>query len=348
MRRHRWIALAVLFLAAAALLLSLGEREPPPPQRAGVEFPQWTYEESVRQTKRNTLVVPSTLAPGPPGTTPEEVPRPRDPFLVALPVEPGSPVVVFEANALRHSRLGERFVACVQASAPGMLEAIQREAGIDPLKDVDRIAYLGDAAVVSGFFGRVPWDEVGSAERYGQEGRIYRDKDLVIGAWRDQVLVFTYQAESARRAIDQLEGRAPVPESGIPEDMTYGEVYGVIPGTAARGLLGLGDRALAERIASLASRVELHVDAMQDVAAVVRVRGEDAAGLADLAKTMGAALAVARVKAQATDDQRLADLLENASVHPAQGEFSLQLALPADRLEAWFQGCGDRASAPRP
>jgi len=347
MRRLRWMALAALLLAAAALLFSRGEGKPPP-RRAEVEFPRWRYEEYARLRKRSTLVLPSPPATVAPGGTPEEEPRRRDPFLVALPVKPDGPVVVFEANALRHSRLGERFVACVQARHPEALSSFQRDTGVDPLRDVDRVAYLGDSAVVSGFFDRVPWDELGPAEAYGQAGRIFRNEGMVIAAWRDQILVFSENEESARRAIDQLEGRAPVPESGIPEEMTYGEVYGVVPGAAARGLLRLGDRALADRIARLASRVELHVDAMQDVAAVVHVRGEDAAGLGDLATSLGAALAVARVKAQATNDQRLADLLENASVHPGSGEFSLQLALPAERLETWFEGCGDRASAPAP
>lgn len=347
MRRLRWMALAVLLLAAAAFLFSRSEGKSSP-RRQLVEFPQWRYEEYRRLEKRSTLVVPRAPAPPAASGAPSPEPRARDPFLVALPVQRDEPVVVFEANALRHSRLGERFVACVQARNPGALSSFERETGIDPLKDIDRIAYLGDSAVVSGFFDRVRWDQLGPSEAYGQEGRIYRDGDTVISAWRDQILVFSDRDASARRAIDQLEGRAPVPESGIPEDMTYGEIYGVIPGGAARSLLGGGDRALADRIARLASRVELHVDAMQDVAAVVRVRGQDPGGLADLATSLGAALAVARVKAQVDRDDRLADLLESASIHPGSGEFALQLALPADRLEAWFQGCGDRTSAPAP
>jgi hypothetical protein len=79
---------------------------------------------------------------------------------------------------------------------------------------------------------------------------------------------------------------------------------------------------------------------MQDVAAVIRVQGNDAQGLDDLAKSMGAALAVARVKAQVDGDAELADLLENAKVRPGGGGFSMQLAVPAAQLERWFEGCG--------
>jgi hypothetical protein len=350
MRRFRWIALAALLLAAAGLLLSLGEREPAPP-RARVEFPRWMSGDEYQRRRRATLVVPparaqASVAPAPPaGREPER----RDPFLVALPVKPGSPVVVLEANALRHSRLGERFVACLQAQDPALLDQLQRDSGIDPLKDIDRVAFLGDSMVVSGFFDRVRWDQLRSqAEPYGEAGRIYHEPHMVLGAWRDQLMVLSDRPEAIRTAIDQLEGRAQVPETGIPDEMAFGEIYGLIPGTAARWMLGTGQQALADRITSLASRIELHVDAMQDVAAVVRIRGEDAAGLSDLARSLGAALAVARVKAQATNDERLAELLENAEVHPGAGELSLQLALPADRLEAWFEGCEGRGSAPAP
>jgi hypothetical protein len=261
---------------------------------------------------------------------------------VALPVKSDAPVVVFEANALRHSRLGERFVACIQAVDAEALRSLERESGIDPLKDIDRVAFLGDAVVVSGFFDRARWDQVGQAEPYGDAGRLYRDGGMTVGTWRDQILVLSARPEDVRTAIDQLEGRAAVPETGIPESMAYGEVYGVIPGAAARSLLGRSDGGLGDRLASLARRVELHVDAMQDVAAVVRVAGDDPASLSDLARSLGAAMAVARVKAQATQDRRLAELLEHAEVEPGGAGFSLQVALPADLLERWFEGCGER------
>jgi hypothetical protein len=354
MRRARWFALAALLLTAAVVVMWLGEGEPAPARRTPVEFPSFRGQEYQRARKRATLVLPSSTAARAPATlasevgAPEEPPR-RDPFLIALPVKPGAPVVVFEANALRHSRLGERFVACLRAKGADEFSAWERDTGIDPLKDIDRVAFVGDAVVVSGFFDRVRWDQLGvSPEPYGEAGRIYRSGDGFVGAWRDQLLVLSPDAGSARAAIDQLEGRALVPETGISEEMTYGEVYGVLPGVAALGLLGPEQGALASRLAAVASRIELHVDAMQDVAAVLRVRGEDAAGLSDLARSLGAALAVARVEAQSTNDQRLADLLENAEVQPAVGEFSLDLALPADRLETWFEGCGDRASTPSP
>ncbi|HYG69927.1 MAG TPA: hypothetical protein VD838_19780, partial [Anaeromyxobacteraceae bacterium] len=136
--------------------------------------------------------------------------------------------------------------------------------------------------------------------------------------------------------------------AAIPDELAYGELYGVLPGDAARRLVPGDDDSLATQLAALARRVELHVDAMNDVAAVVRVRGDDAAGLSDLAKSLGAALTAARLQASATDDRQLAELLEFAKVSPEEGAFALELALPADRLERWFSRCAPegRASAP--
>ena len=58
--------------------------------------------------------------------------------------------------------------------------------------------------------------------------------------------------------------------------------------------------------------MELHVDAMQDVAAVVRVNGQDQAALSDLSRTLGGAVAAGRLQAQASGDRSLAELLDAA------------------------------------
>lgn len=355
MRRHRFLALAIVLFVAAAILLSFGEREPQAAERREIAFPEAPREaELERMEARATLALP---APRPPvaatadGTGPEEPVR-RDPFLAALPARPEDPVVVLEANALRHSRLGELFVGCLLARDPDTFARIERETGIDPLKDVDRVAFVGDTLVVSGFFDRARWSELGAqgggrGERYGADGQIYGQERgrSAFGVWRDQLVVIDEDPARIRRALDQLEGRAAVPETGLPEELAYGEVYGVVPGVAVERLLGRGDAALGARLAAAASRIELHVDAMQDVAAVVRVHGDDEAGLRDLGRSMGAALAVARLQAQATGDHALADLLEVARVVPADGHFSLELALPAARLEEWFAGCERRPRA---
>jgi hypothetical protein len=346
-RRGFWLLAAALLLGAGALL-SLGAGEPVATSRAAPDFPdRMRTEDWKRQEDRATWTPPAAAVPA--ARVDDEgaaEPDRRDPLLVALPVKPDAPLVVFEANALRHSRLGEAFVRCMLQREPDTFAELERETGVDVLKDVERVAFAGDAVVVSGFFDRARWDvlekESGPPARYGDAGRIYArssEDAPVVGVWRDQIVVFADKPESVRQALDQLEGRAPVPASGIPDDMAYGEVYGVLPGAAARQLMPGSDAALAARIAAAASRIELHVDAMSDVAAVVRVVGDDGAGLKDLAKTLAGGLAAARVEAQVTADHELAELLEFAKVVDGEDRFSVELALPADRLEKWFGDC---------
>ncbi|MBK9517931.1 MAG: hypothetical protein IPO09_11345 [Anaeromyxobacter sp.] len=353
MRRRTWLALAALLLAAAAGLLALVE-EPPERPLAPVAFPRRLREaERRRVTERRTLppaAAPATAAPGAEPSPP--APR-RDPFLTALPAAPGEPVVIFEANALRHSRLGELFIRCALAKDPDFFAGLSRETGLDVLKDVDRVGFAGDAVVISGTFDAAHWERLeqqAEATPYGDEGRLYRDRGKagapVLARWRDQVVVFSPDEAAARLAVDQLEGRAEAPPP-LDGDLAYGEVYGVIPGAAVQRLFSSRDAELGARLAAAASRVELHVDAMQDVAAVVRVNGEDGAALSDLARSLGGAIAAGRLQAQATGDARLADLLDAARVVDEDGRFSLELALPADSLERWFEGCAG-ASAPAP
>jgi hypothetical protein len=343
MRRNRWLALAALLFGSAAVLLALAEDSPAPVPRREVVYPQ-SFDDAdwKRQGERATLALPpapgSTPAPEPSGPGTES--GLRDPFLVSLPVKEGGLVMVFEANALRHSRLGERFIACLEARHPGDLAEFQRESGIDPLKDLDRVAFLDNALVLSGHFQNARWDQLGSSPvAYGRAGRIWRDDGAWIAAWGDRLVIMAETEDDARRAIDQLEGRAPVPDSSLGEDLAYGEVYGIIPGASARRLLGSDERAIGSKLEALARRVELHVDAMDDIAAVVRVQGDDRGGVEDLAKTIGATLAVARMNAQAGDDRVLADLLDSAEVRLEGGGFTVQFAVPADRLEQWFADC---------
>lgn len=345
--RRGLLALAALLLALSAWLLSVADGRPARAAHRAPSFPSRLREpEAERLERRRTLVVPGPPAPA--GAVDAAGPRLRDPFLVALPAREGDPLVVLEANALRHSRLGELVVGCLLEKDPDTFAAIERETGIDPLKDVDRIAVAGDALVVSGFFDRARWQEL---ERdgfrpaaYGDAGVVWEPaprqaaKAPVIATWRDQLVVIGPDRETVARSVDQLEGRAPPPPVQIPEEMSYGEVYGIVPGDAARRLLRGDQDALGRRLAAAAQRIELHVDAMQDVAAVVRATG-DAARLGDVGKALGAALAVGRVQAEATDDADLAHLLEFASVRPGDDGLSLELAVPAADLEAWFRDC---------
>lgn len=352
MRRRRWLVLAALLLAAAAGLMALVEAPPDRPA-ARVAFPTRMREAERRRVAERRTLAPAPAPPRPAADAPPVPPPRRDPFLAALPAAPGEPVVVLEANALRHSRLGELFIRCALARNPGVFDELSRETGLDVLKDVDRVGFAGQAMVISGTFGKARWDRLdaeAAVAPYGDEGSLYRDRGRadspVLARWRDQVLVLSPDEAGARLAIDRLEGRAEPPPQVLDEALTYGEVYGVIPGEAVQRLFPARERELGARLAAAASRVELHVDAMEDVAAVVRVDGRDAAALSDLARSLGGAIAAGRLQARATGDDRLAELLDAARVSPEDGRFSLELAVPVATLERWFDGCAGAAAPP--
>jgi hypothetical protein len=342
MRRSRWAALAVLLAVAAVLLVA---RRGHGPSRARVTATAGRLRDRAapRLQRREAPAPPHAIAPGAapaPAEPAAPPPRRRDSLLTALPVKPDAPVIVFEVNALRNSPFGERFLSCVKEK--DRYSPVVRAIGIDPLVDIDRVAFLGDATVVSGTFARAHWNELGSAgEPYGQGGRIYTTPDGALGTWGDQIVVLSSRSEDIRTAIDQLEGRAATPDLSFPDEMSYGEIYGLVPGAAARRMLG-GDAngpGLTDRLGALASRIELHVDAMQDLSADLRIKGDDAAGLSDLASGLGAALAAVRSTSQSTGDKGLSALLAKAAVRPSEGGFSIHLDVPATRMNELLGDC---------
>ncbi len=362
MRRRIRIALlaAAALIAIGAMLMALSDETRPAPARVEVQFPSWMKpDEAQRAEARRTLAPPSGAAVSLPGMPPSPVPK-RDPFLLALPRDPTRALVVLEANALRHSRLGELFIDCVlRKREQDPFEAMRREAGLDPLKDIDRVAFAPEGLVVSGFFHRARFDRLGGEQgvaRYGDQGRIYDFENAVdsagdaqprLGVWRDQLLVLGPRP-FVRATIDRLEGRAAEGEPVIPEELAFGEAYGIVPGAALEQLFAGEHAELGRRLAALAPRIELHADAVRDVALVARVTGPEGAQLDDLGKSFGAALALGRLQAKASGSKELAELLEHARVERGMSGFSLELALPIEVVERWFGRCGSDSSSAAP
>ncbi len=355
-RLRLWIVAAVLLLAAGALLSGLAEERKTAPRRE-VEFPRWMRsEERERAAARRTLA-PAASVSSPAPAEGGSAPGRRDPFLVALPRDSRTGVFVLEANALRHSRIGELFVSCIlEESGGNPFDEMRDEAGIDPLKDVDRVAFAGEGLVVSGFFDRARFEKLLSEapmERRGEHGRVYSTHGpsgagSSVGVWRDQLIVFG-PAPFVRETLDRIDGRIPEdPKPAIPEELTYGEAYGVVPGSALRQLFSGPQDDLGRRLAEVAQRIELHADAMRDVALVARVTGADAAQLDDLATAFGAALSVGRLDARVRGSEEVAELLEHALVRRGPNGFSLELALPVEIVERWFEGCGTGRRAAEP
>jgi hypothetical protein len=360
-RRGLWLVFAVvLFGLAAWLMLSgQGEEETPPPTK--VAFPnRLRPAERERMEKRRTYVAPQDA-----GTVAEQQPvRPSDPVLAALPRGKGKTAMVIEANAIRHSPIGEMLLECLMNREGADLERFKKETGVDPFQDLDRLVLTDDGVIMSGNFGDKRLKELLSSrgstnydygdgarlfepqnERNLPDGGVVRRNGPQVGLWNDQMLVFGRSANGVKEVIDRVEGRGPDEPPVISEGSTYGEMYGVISVEQLKKLFPPDQQELAARLAEVAENVELHVDTRSDFAMTAQVKGADESKVTDLGKSLGGALSLARMKAQAEGEKELAQLLDFAKVKPDGNEFKLELAVPLEVIKQQLAFCREQQDA---
>ena len=355
-RGSRFLVLAgVLLLVAAALMwLGQGEEALSEDARTEVEFPRrLRQEERSRMEARRTWVPPAAPDAGPA--------RPSDPLLAALPRGKGKTAVVLEANALRHSPIGELLLACLTRDGGKQLQELKERTGIDPLQDLDRIAVTDEGLVLSGDFKNAKTDELlGRHARtaYGDSGRIYepgaggalpdggvRSGGPTFATWGDSMLVVGRERNGVRDVLDRVEGRGSQEPPVLDERSTYGEMYGTIATATIARAFPPDQREIAEQLVRAAGAVELHVDARGDVALVADVKGEDARAVTDLGKSLGGALALARLRAQSEGQKEIAQLLDFARVAPDGDAFRLEVALPLEVMKERLAFCREQPEA---
>ena len=346
MRRKLLGSLAIAaMLGLAAWLFGLGEEPAPPP--AQVAFPERLRpEEQKRAVARRSLPPPK-----PQPQQPAAKPRPRDPLLAAL--RPASSAIVLEANALRYSPAGELLLKCFAADDERLFDRMREESGIDPLKDLDRIAIEPNGVMVTGQFGGAKWSSLfnDSGESYGDQGVLYSltgsdgGASMTAARWGDQLMSFG-DPGSGQQLVDQMEGRGSAAAPPLDESQTYGDAYGVVGGDWLGGLL---KSAFAEaapgteaRILQAASSVELHLDASSDFNLTATFKGPDPTAVDDLGRALGGALSLWRLSAQAHGDSKLGSLLDEASIVPGSGSFRLELSVPLDFVKDQLKDCGKR------
>jgi hypothetical protein len=358
-RRWVWPLLALVLFAVAAWLMLRGEPERPSERRADkVNLPRYAQREDFeRQQARRTWKAPAS--PGTGEHAPDEPPMRKDPLLLALPLGHDSSAMVVEANALANSPAGELMVQCFNQRTRGRgLERLRERMGIDPLKDVDRMAFWDNGAMVTGSFAALPWNKLAegqSVKQYGEHGTLYRPgqdgvvqlpdggtelQGTTVGRWKDQVVFFTDSEEEAKEVLDRLEGRLRAGPGSLTEDLAYGDLYGTVDAKDLGELFPEDNPELKELFLKGARRVVVHMDASGDVGLVADVQGPGGEGLADVAKSLGGALALARVKATADGDGELAELLELAKVNRRDnGSFGLEVAIPLELIRKRMSYC---------
>ncbi len=349
-RRRRpgwWLLVAVVLLALAALVRRACGSTPEVSARPPPVFPRaMRPAESQRMTQREVL--PQTESSG----------RHRDPVLSAISAPDAGTAVVFEANALRYSPVGQLLLDCLASSTGGPdgghspIDEIRR-LGVDPLQDLDRVAVGDSSVVLSGDFRRAQWDSIpglGSVEAYGTSSQIRSfgatadgGTSTVLATWGSQLVLIAPSKAAAQATLDRIEGRSPTGQL-LGDNQAYGDVYGMLSGAALGQMLGPANSPLATQLQTAARSVELHLDASRDVGLVATVTGEDSAQLQDLGKALGGALAAARTKAVLSGDSEAAQLLEFAQVFPGGEKLRMEVAVPFEVLESMLAFCSGRPS----
>lgn len=334
--RALWLAVAVALLGASAWLMSRGDRERSTVRPPKMEFPRAPKAaEQSRNDRRRTL--PPIPAPS---DDAEGLRRKRDPLLVALPSDPKRSALVFEVDALKESPIGRVWLDCMLARNDRDRRGIERlkeTYGVDLSNDVERVAVSSErVAILQGSFEPSRFERDGWKGRtYGEKGTIHENDELgrAVATWGGELLLLGNDVDTLEDAIDRLESDDPHQTSILSDTSSYGDVYGVLSPEDLAKALPEEQAELADKITSVVDRVEVHVDASDDVAMVADVRGPAGDDVADLAKSMGTALAVGRLKAQSDGDDKLAELLDYARVKPGQGTFSMDVALPVELLK---------------
>ncbi len=351
-RRAPW-----LWLVVAAVLLGVGawlmrgaeppEREPPPQVRLPTRM---TRVERERADVRSSWQVPAYDAG--PGVAPQ---APRDPLLAMMPAEVKYGAVVAEFNAIMNSELGGLMAACFFGDA----QAVFADAGFDPSRQIDRVAMIDDVVSVTGSFKGTDWAQLfpnsSVARDYGPRAQLH-ERPLANGqvqrfaTWRGEMLLLADNEAELMRVIDRLEGSTPpVAQPVLNDSMAYGEVYGVLAANALADMLGETDPRLGETIRQTAKNAQLHMDVSRDVGMVADIEANDSKKAEELRRTLGGALSLARMQAQAKGDDGVADLLDLARVRSAEGGqgFRLEAGLPYEFMEDALKGCVERGKRKR-
>jgi len=325
-RKQRWLWAALPLLLAAAYLMARNEPDAPASHRT-VSFPRAPRaEETRRMRERNArplAIAAAALAPVNAKT--------RDPVLRALPPA-GKTALVIEANAIRNSPLGELLIQCLARRGDDSFNRFRDEAGIDLLKDLDRVAISDEGVILSGNLENFRWGKLREQAADGLDGP-------ALGRWRDEIIVVANSGSELSSILGRLDAPS-TSEPAIPEEATYGEIYGVLAADELAKLVP-HDQPRLGPLRDAVQRVELHVDARDDVAIVAQVRGPNPAQLSDLEKAISGLLSAGRLRAQAEGNRELAELLDLARVVPKGARFDLELALPQQFIERHLTWCRD-------
>jgi hypothetical protein len=273
--------------------------------------------------------------------TRENKTRASDLFPRVLVKEDTSFAAVLEVSALATSTIGVTLADCLGLHDEGGPLAPLKQLGIDPLRDLDRLAVTKGGALFSGNFGALPAMKLG--ERYGEHGRIFALREETFGmryagAWGDGVLFAFESKEQAQRAIDRLENRLPAGTPLVPEAEAYGDVYGSIDvQSLASELLPLGSDA------SLPSgQAVFHLDLEQRLYQSVElpIGREDRARIKQsIERFVAEKKRVLHTQASMPMTEHLDEALDGVVATDFEDSLRVEATFPTEHLTRWFSSC---------
>lgn len=344
-RRWPWLVAAAVLFGLGAWLMAGSEEEKTKKEKK-VSLPRFmTHDERQRNTERQTIPMVAAL---PVQGAPPQV---RDPVLAAMPTSIKNGAVVLEANAIRNSDLGNLMVECVFTGQGEVLEKM-KDAGFDPLNDLDRLAVADDAVMLSGDFSKTDFPslmKVTPKRSFGANSELF-SRPLVdggqgqqMGVWKGQMVVLGDTEEDVTAVLDRLDGKGDQTAPRVLTDAdAYGEMYGIIKAGPLAAGLAEENPALAQLLEEAASSIKVHADVSHDVGVVAEIVGSDPTKTQDLRKALGTALTLAKLQAEAKGNKSAAEVLGFARVAQAKGDsanFHLEAGLPYEFLEKQLKKC---------
>lgn len=350
MKQARWLVVALVLLGLGAWLMAgKGSKNARTAPRSFPVGPR--VEEHQKMESRRTLALPAPSATGSAEAPPA---GPRDPVLMAF-ATPTDVAIVAEAQVLLNAPVVQMFFDCLGAQERENFEREISSKGFDPRKIIDRVGMFkeegktGEVMVLQGRFAGVDWATLFpdvEARKMGEQARVYQRKGEapgreLIGVFRDEVVLIG-EGGAVERALKRLTGELAPGKPPLQDSEAYGEIYGVL---GREALASMAPPEMQEKMKHTLSKVEIHVDATDDVLLVLDGSGEEdehgkaSEEIVELAKSMAAGVAVARVKARADGDDLLVDLLDQSRVRPFMGGLRAEVAIPLATVKKHLAGC---------
>lgn len=251
---------------------------------------------------------------------------------------------VLEVSALFTSTIGATLADCLGLDDERGPLAPLKKLGLDPRKDLDRLALLDGGALVSGDFGALPGVAELAGEKYGDHGRIVELPGegamgmRYAGTWGDGVLFAFDSKDKAQRAIDRLEDRLSAGTPLIPEAEAYGDVYGSIDvQSLAHELLPAGSDASLPN-----GQAIFHLDLEQRMYQSIELP----IGIEDRARVKQSIERFVADKKQALKNGQkmpmtdyLGEALEGVVASDFESGLRIEATFPTEHLTRWFTSC---------